>query len=208
MQTTTETFEKQIVGLSKLGYKPISYQDLVDYKEGKKAIYKRSYLITFDDGYEGIYKNAYRIAKKYNIPMTSFLIDDCVGIPGYYTWEEAKEMHDSGLISIYSHGLTHCKYDEVTPEDLVKQTNQAYENLRNNLQDENMLKVFTYPYGLCTSEELEVMGKEGYIQNLTDNKINRSNTLNLAGLHRSYPLNNPVWKIILKIEYRSFKYRD
>ena len=52
------------------------------------------------------------------------------------------------------------------------------------------------------------MGKEGYIQNLTDNKINRSNTLNLAGLHRSYPLNNPVWKIILKIEYRSFKYRD
>ena len=208
MQSTTETFEKQIVGLTKLGYKPISYQDLVDYKEGKKAIYKRSYLITFDDGYEGIYKNAYRIAKKYNIPMTSFLIDDCVGTPGYYTWEEAKEMHDSGLISIYSHGLTHCKYDEVTTEELVKQTNQAYENLKNNLQDENMLKVFTYPYGLCTSEELDVMGKEGYIQNLTDNKINRSNTLNLAGLHRSYPLNNPVWKIILKIEYRSFKYRD
>lgn len=208
MQTTKETFEKQIVGLSKLGYKPISYQDLVDYKEGKKAIYKNSYLITFDDGYIGIYKNAYEIAKKYNIPMTSFLIDDCVGTPGYYTWEQAKEMHDSGLISIYSHGLTHCKYDEVKPEELVKQTNQAYENLKNNLQDENMLKVFTYPYGLCTSEELGVMEKEGYIQNLTDNKINRSKTLNLAGLHRSYPLNNPVWKIILKIEYRSLKYKN
>ena len=208
MQTTTETFEKQIVGLSKLGYKPISYQDLVDYKEGKKAIYKRSYLITFDDGYLGIYKNAYEIAKKYNIPMTSFLIDDCVGTPGYYTWEQAKEMHDSGLISIYSHGLTHCQYNEVSTEDLVKQTNQAYENLKNNLQDENMLKVFTYPYGLCTNEELDVMGKEGYIQNLTDNKINRSNTLNLSGLHRSYPLNNPVWKIILKIEYRSLKYKN
>lgn len=208
MQTTTETFEKQIVGLSKLGYKPISYQDLVDYKAGKKAIYKRSYLITFDDGYEGIYKNAYKIAKKYNIPMTSFLIDDRVGKSGYYTWKEAKEMHDSGLFSIYSHGLTHCKYNEVKAEDLVKQTNQAYENLKNNLQDENMLKVFTYPYGLYTSEELDVMGKEGYVQNLTDNKINRSNTLNLTGLHRSYPLNDPVWKIILKIEYRSFKYKD
>ncbi len=208
MQTTKKTFEKQIVGLSKLGYKPISYQDLVDYKEGKKAIYKRSYLITFDDGYEGIYKNAYRIAKKYNIPMTSFLIDDRVGKPGYYTWKEAKEMYDSGLFSIYSHGLTHCKYNEVKAEDLVKQTNQAYENLKNNLQDENMLKVFTYPYGLYTSEELDVMGKEGYIQNLTDNKINRSNTLNLSGLHRSYPLNDPVWKIILKIEYRSYKYKN
>ena len=140
--------------------------------------------------------------------MTSFVIDDCVGTPGYYTWEQAKEMHDSGLISIYSHGLTHCKYNEVLPEDLVKQTNQAYDNLRNNLQDPNLLKVFTYPYGLYTNEELDALGKEGYIQNLTDNKINRSKKLNLSGLHREYPLNNPVWKMILKIEYRSMRYPD
>ena len=39
MQTTTETFEKQLTGLTRLGYKPITYQDLVEYKEGKKAIY-------------------------------------------------------------------------------------------------------------------------------------------------------------------------
>ena len=31
MQTTEENFKKQILGLMKLGYKPISYQDLVDY---------------------------------------------------------------------------------------------------------------------------------------------------------------------------------
>ena len=36
MQTTAEQFEKQIAGLMKLGYKPITYQDLVDYKDGKK----------------------------------------------------------------------------------------------------------------------------------------------------------------------------
>lgn len=40
MQTTVDTFEKQITGLMKFGYKPISYQDLKDYKEGKKAIPK------------------------------------------------------------------------------------------------------------------------------------------------------------------------
>ena len=119
MQTTTETFEKQLTGLTRLGYKPITYQDLVEIKERKIAIYKRSYIVTIDDGYTGIYENAYKIAKKYNIPMTSFVIDDCVGTPGYYTWEQTKEMHDSGLISIYSHRLTHCKNNEVSPEDLV-----------------------------------------------------------------------------------------
>ena len=29
-----------------------------------------------------------------------------------------------------------------------------------------------------------------------------------AGLHRMYPLNDSVWKILLKIEYRSIKYSE
>ena len=35
MQTPVDVFEKQIIGLIKLGYTPISYEDLVQYKEGK-----------------------------------------------------------------------------------------------------------------------------------------------------------------------------
>ncbi len=206
MQTTAQTFEKQITGLIKLGYVPISYQDLIDYYNGQKAISKWSFLITFDDGYTGVYDYAYEIAKKYNIPITSFAIDDCVGTPGYYTWEQAKEMKNSGLVSIYSHGLSHLKYDEIEANELVDQTNKAYESLKQNLQDENILKVFTYPYGLSTNEERDALGKQGYIQNLTDNRINLSNKLDLTGLHRSYPLNNSVFKILLKIQYRVLKY--
>ena len=208
MQTTAKQFEKQITGLMKLGYKPISYEDLVAYKNGEKAIPKWSFLVTFDDGYTGVYKYAFEIAKKYNIPMTSFEISDTVGTNGYYTWDEAREMKESGLMSIYLHGYTHTQYDKETPERLLSDTNKAQEDLENNLEDNNILKVFTYPYGLYTNEELDALGKEGYIQNLTDNKINRSKKLNLSGLHREYPLNNPVWKMILKIEYRSMRYPD
>ena len=64
MQTTAKRFEEQITGLMNLGYVPISYQDLVDYYNGEKAISKWSFLITFDDGYTGVYKYAYEIAKK------------------------------------------------------------------------------------------------------------------------------------------------
>ena len=178
----------------------------MQYKNGEKQIPKWSFLITFDDGYTGVYKYAFEIAKKYNIPMTSFAIDDCVGSDGYYTWEQAKEMKDSGLMSIYSHGLTHAKYDLETKEDLVNQTEQAYENLKINLQDENLLKVFTYPYGLYTEEERAALKEAGFIQNLTDNEINTSKKLDLAGLHRSYPLNDSVFKILLKIQYRVIRY--
>lgn len=206
MQTTAKQFEKQMTELMKLGYKPISYEDLVAYKNGKKAIPKWSFLVTFDDGYTGVYKYAFKIAKKYNIPMTSFEISDTVGTTGYYTWEQAKEMKESGLMSIYLHGYTHTQYDQETPERLLSDTNKAQEDLENHLEDNNILKVFTYPYGLYTNEERNVLWQAGYVQNLTDNRINLSDRLDLSGLHRSYPLNNSVLKILLKIQYRVLKY--
>lgn len=207
MQTPADTFEKQITGLMKLGYKPISYEDLVAYKNGEKAIPKWSFLITFDDGYTGVYKYAFEVAKKYNIPMASFEITDTIGSAGYYDWNQAREMHESGLMSIYLHGYTHVKYDEKTPEELLLDTNMAYENLQNELGKKDILKVFTFPYGLSTNEERQVLKEAGYIQNLTDNRINTSNNLDLAGLHRSYPLNDSVLKIVLKIQYRTIRYK-
>ena len=206
MQTTARKFEEQITGLMKLGYKPISYEDLVAYKNGEKAIPKWSFLITFDDGYTGVYKYAFEIAKKYNIPMTSFEISDTVGTPSYYTWEQAKEMKESGLMSIYLHGYTHTQYDKETPERLLSDTNNAQQDLQKNLEDNNILKVFTYPYGLYTNAERDILWQAGYVQNLTDNRINLSDRLDLSGLHRSYPLNNSVFKILLKIQYRVLRY--
>ena len=206
MQTTVDIFEKQITTLMKMGYKPITYQDLLDYKNGNKALPKWSLIKTFDEGYSGIYYNALEITKKNNIPMTSFLIDDKVGEAGYYTWEQAKEMHDSGLMSIYSHGYTHAEYDKESVDKLVTDTENAYQSLVTNLEDEDLLKVFTYPYGLYTEEEKEALKEAGFIQNLTDNKVNTSEDLNLYGLHRMYPLDDSVFKILLKIQYRVIRY--
>lgn len=208
MQTTVETFEKQITGLMKLGYTPISYQDLVDYKNGNKAISKWSFLITFDDGYDGVYKYAYPIAKKYNIPMTSFEIDENMNSNECYTWEQAKEMKESGLMSIYLHGLQHLQYNQEPTEKLVSQTNQAYQNLTTQLQDNTILKVFTYPYGLYRDDEITALANEGYIENLTDNLVNESKDLNLNKLHRCYPLSDSVSKILFKIKYRVIRYQN
>ena len=205
MQTTKETFEKQITGLMNLGYKPISYEDLIAYKNGEEKIYKKSFLIGFDDGFDGVYKYAYPFAKENNIPITSFLINDFVGLDGYYTWDNAREMDKSGVVKIYSHSLKHDNYDTYSKEDLLKDVNASLAQIEKEL-GHSVEKIFTYPCGKFNKEEQEFLRKNGIIQNLTDNKINQSKNLNLSGLHRMYPLNDPVWKILLKIEYRSIKY--
>ena len=170
MQTTEETFEKQIDGLKKLGYHFISYQDLIDYKEGRKAISKNSCVLTFDDGGEDIYTNAYPILQKENIPFTMFIITDSVGKEGCANWEQLKEMQDSGLALIASHSTNHTEFNKLTVEETLQNVNESYKTIEENF-GEQKVKIFTYPYGLYSEEQLEPLKEAGYIINLTDNKI-------------------------------------
>lgn len=205
MQTTKDTFENQIVGLRNLGYKFITYEDLKKFKNNEIELNKKSCILTFDDGYKGVYKNVFPIAKKYNIPFTAFIITKNMGNTGVFTWEEAKEMQDSGLVTIASHSIDHPEFTKLTTEEAVKNVNDSYKIIEEKL-GEQKTKVFTYPYGLYTEEQINQLEKEEYIQNLTDNKINKSKKLDLSRLHRSYPLSDSIFKMILKKNYRSFRY--
>ena len=205
MQTTSITFEEQLKGLKNAGYHFITYEDLVQYKEGNKKLYKKSCILTFDDGYKGVYENAYPIAQKYEIPFTMFVITENMNTTECITWEQAKEMKSSGRVKIASHSIDHPEFTSLSTEEAVQNVNESYKIIDENLGKDE-IKVFTYPYGLHTEEQLQALKEEGYIQNLTDNKINKSKNLNLYGLHRDYPLNDSIYKILLKIMYRSIRY--
>ena len=205
MQTTEKTFEEQIRGLENLGYHFISYQDLIDYNNGQKKLYKKSCVLTFDDGCKDIYTNAYTILQKYNIPFTMFVVTNAVGADGCASWEELKEMQDSGLALIASHSTNHTEFNKLSVEETLENVDSSYKALEENL-GEQKTKIFTYPYGLYSQEQLEPLKEEGYVINLTDNKINKSKDLNLYGLHRCYPLSDSLFKMELKIIYRSIRY--
>ncbi len=205
MQTPRDIFEKQIKGLRTLGYNFITYEELVKYKNNELELNKKSCIVTFDDGYQGIYENAYPIAKKYNIPFTVFVITDTMEKEGSLTWDEAKTMQDSGLVTIASHSTDHPEFTSLTVEQAVNNVNNSYKIIEESL-GEKSIKIFTYPYGLYTEEEIVALEKEGYIQNLTDNRINKSKNLDLSRLHRCYPLNDSIFKMTLKLIYRTIRY--
>lgn len=205
MQTTAETFEKQIVGLKKVGYDFITYEDLEKYSNNEIKLRKLSCLITFDDGYKGIYENVFPIIKKYNVPITLYIITDNMEKEGVLTWEQAKEMQNSGLVTIASHSTNHPEFTRLSTEEAVENVNKSYEIIEEKLGEQDT-KIYTYPYGLYTEEQVEALKNEGYIQNLTDNKINKSKDLDMTRLHRCYPLSDSIVKMITKIVYRSIRY--
>lgn len=206
MQTTQENFEKQMKGLIKLGYHFISYEDLLKYNNGEKALFKKSCIVTFDDGFKGVYENAYPIAKKYDIPITTFIINKNVGQKDTLSWEQLKEMEESKLVEVGSHSWDHADFRNLTKEEAVENVERSYQEIEEKLGKTFNKRIFTYPYGLYRPEQIEELKERGYIQNLTDNKINESKNLNLNGLHREYPLNDSVIKMIIKIQYRKIRY--
>lgn len=199
MYTTQEQFEKQISGLQKLGYQFISMDELIKYNNNELALPEYVALICFDDGYVGNYLRAYPIAQKYHVPINIYVIDEKMEQPGYLTWSQAKEMVDSGLVSIHTHGKRHIHYEEISTAELVAEINYAHEQIEKHLGKE-IVKVFTYPYGTNSKETREALKEAGFIQTLTDNKINYGQHIDYSGLHRIYVLNNEsAYKIAQKI---------
>ena len=205
MQTTKAVFEEQIVGLKNMGYDFITYEQLQKFKNNEIELKKKSCILTFDDGYKGVYENAYPIAQKYNIPFTMFIITNNMHMDDVISWDNAKEMQDSGLVTIASHSTDHPEFTSLSVEEAVNDVNNTYKIIEEKLGKQS-IKIFTYPYGLHKEEQNDALWKEGYIQNLTDNKINKSKNLDLSRLHRCYPLGDSIYKMTLKIFYRSIRY--
>ncbi len=113
MVVSTGKFEEQIRALSEAGYTGITIKQMTDYVEKGIELPAKPVLITFDDGYLSNYRLAYPILKKYNMKCTIFVIGVSVGkdtykdtgkpITPHFSYEQAKEMLDSGLIDIQSH---------------------------------------------------------------------------------------------------------
>ena len=110
-----------------------------------------------------------------------------------------------GLVDIYTHSRYHEEATDIPTKQYVDDILYAHHHIEEQL-GKQVTKVFTYPYGINGDEKIEALQKEGFVQNLTDNKINKSKELDLARLHREYPLNDSVAKILLKTLYRSIRY--
>jgi peptidoglycan/xylan/chitin deacetylase (PgdA/CDA1 family) len=112
-----DMFERQMRFLSQ-HRSVISLADVVACAKGEKALPRNSVAITFDDGYKDTYTTAFPILKKYKLPATVFLTSDlsrkeALGNLERPTWEEIRDMQQSGLVSFEVHGVTHARLTDI-----------------------------------------------------------------------------------------------
>lgn len=155
----------------KTQYTPISLREYVDFvncTDGSKTLPTDPIIVTFDDGYLSNYEVAYPILKKLEIPATIFIVTDTVGEKSgdgkvnytHFTWEQAKEMQDSGLIDIESHTNDHVKLGQLDIDTI------NYELRKSKYQIEKHLgktcDMIAYPYGSYSDAAIQASKKAGF----------------------------------------------
>lgn len=188
MFVTNEDFEADLKYLKDNGYKSIDLKTLKDYKEDPTTIIpEKPFVITFDDGYLNNYEYAYPLLKEYDtqaviytivwsVGRDKFILNDKDIIP-HFTWEQGKEMLDSGIIELGSHTYdlhnpegfsygyeTVCGYGvgKIDGENQESYYNRIYEDLEKSkdLMEENLgvkINSFAYPYGIYNDTVIKVL---------------------------------------------------
>ena len=106
-------FRRQLELLRKEGYHTVSIEQLIAFATRGEPLPDKPVCLTFDDGYSSTYELAFPLLKEFEMKATVFVIGVSVGKNTYkdtglpmtphFTWEQAREMADSGLVSLQSH---------------------------------------------------------------------------------------------------------
>lgn len=187
LTVSTDTFEKQMSFLKRHRYNVVRLEVVRDYILGKKKVSGRTIALTFDDGYKDNYTYAFPILKKYNFPATVFIIVSEVGRPDRLSWEEIKEMQDSGLITFGSHTFTHPFLDNLkSTQDLKREISGSKIALEEKLG--KPVEIFSYPSGRFNAQVIQVVKDAGYQEAVVTNpgkKLPDNNVLALKRLRIS-----------------------
>lgn len=194
MVVSTDKFSADLAYLRDNGYTPLTSAQLLAALEDPLALLPdKPVLITFDDGYMDNYEHAFPLLQEYETPAIMFIIGWSVGrdtmitsrrpITPHFTWDQAQEMLDSGLVEFGSHtfdlhnppGFSYGYHRPVGhgvgPLDNERRDHAYYRRLYYDLErsrdliERNLdvpVTTFAYPYGVHSDIAVQVLRDLGF----------------------------------------------
>lgn len=170
---TSEQFEDQIHTLLADGYIPVKVSEFVARMRVGEDI-SRHVAVSFDDGYDDLFPYMFPIIKKYNLPVSIFLITGYIGRPfpnksgitqRILREEEIHIMIDSGLVEFLPHTRTHPRLENgaYPYEDEVE---SSYNDLE-RIVGVGVPKIFAYPRGQYTDAYVSWLKGHEWIASVT-----------------------------------------
>lgn len=194
-------FINQLNWLHENGYQPVSLQQIVDARAGRGKLPKKAILLTFDDGYKSLYTKVFPLLKQFNFPVVAAIVGSWLETPDdelvaygdqrltrdqFVSWQELREMAQSGLVEVASHshglhqGIQANPQGNLVPAAIARrysaqehryETDTAYAaRIRADLQRNAALierqlgrrpRAMVWPYGMYNLEAIEAAQEAG-----------------------------------------------
>ncbi len=113
---TPTSFVRQMDWLRNHGYRFVGVDDVLASRAGRTPLPPKAVLVTFDDGYQSVYDHAWPVLKMFRIPAVINVVGGWLEAKGtvnfdgkelprgkLLSWQELREMRESGLVEIGSH---------------------------------------------------------------------------------------------------------
>ena len=143
--------ERQLQYLQDNGYETIFLEDLAHVEQYKKPI-----ILTLDDGYDDNYTQLFPLLQKYGMKATIFMIAGDIGKPHKLTRPQLRELAQSGLVSIQSHGWSHRNMADMGWPELVSELLRS--KLALAFACGRVPTAVSYPNGRCTERTRTAAG--------------------------------------------------
>jgi peptidoglycan/xylan/chitin deacetylase (PgdA/CDA1 family) len=165
---TPEDLALHFQAIQDAGMTPISMDRLVEHLRTGASLPEKPVLLTFDDNYLGQYQYAFPLLKQYNYPAVWSVHTAYVGkLDGKpkATWEQVREMQQSGLVTIASHTVNHLNLSTLDDDKIAKELVDSKQILEKELGIP--IQYFTYPEGDYSDRVKEKVKEVGYKAALT-----------------------------------------
>ena len=157
---TRRLFGAQMAALDAYGYRTVTLQDFLRYRNGDEVPPNRPIVITFDDGNDNFFTQARPLLDAHGFTATHFLPTGYIGetvrqdnswdlpeaaCPAYkLLWPEVAQMQAEGH-AFESHSVSHAHLADLSREVAQREIVASRLDLENRLGHE--VRFFAYPYG-------------------------------------------------------------
>jgi peptidoglycan/xylan/chitin deacetylase (PgdA/CDA1 family) len=168
---TTQAFEAQMKVLKHLGFVPITFAQLINYKERTESLPRKPVIITFDDALQDAIDNAVPILQNLRFGAVFYVTTDFVGrrsswmIPEVDVefeiadWPKIKNL-DLNKFEIGGHSMTHPHMDGIPAGDCLREMEGSRRVLEDALGHE--VRHMAYPHGAYNRKVRDLAFESGY----------------------------------------------
>lgn len=161
LTVSLKNFEEQMQYLTQNGFTALSLEALADIAAKKVATPTKPVVLTFDDGYIDFYVNASPILKKHDLRAVVFISTGLMNQGYYMSWDQIREISNSGLVSFGAHTVTHRYLIGLNRYEVFVELRNSKEVLESKIGQK--VNFVSYPFGASNNLICQIAQEVGFV---------------------------------------------